>query len=248
MAAFAFRAIAASATFDAASVKVSNAPDAVMFFGTGTLNTATGTYRVPSAGGSVIMNNWTLGSLIAAAWDLGSGQLSGPDWLNSDRYDVSARTSPQTTQAELRTMLQALLAERFQLATHRESKTLPVYVLTVDKGGSKLHIGTGDQQSPVLFAPPSRLIGHSSTLQSLANALRRPTGRTVIDKSGISGNFDFTLTWTPDTNVQSPDAAADAGPSIFTAVREQLGLRLEPEKSQVDVLVVDRANRVPVAN
>ncbi len=238
---------AAPPIFDVASVKLSKAPDAAVFFSGGMMDSANGKFRVPSIGGNVNIGNWTLGGLIAAAWDLGPGQLSGPAWLSTDRYDIAAKTSPQATQAELRLMLQSL-ADRFRLATHRETKELAVYALVVAKGGVKLRASKGDQQSPVLFAPPSRLIGQGSTMQGLANALGRPAGRKVVDQTGVAGTFDFSLVWSPDVGAGPGGQTVDNGPSIFTAVQEQLGLRLEPQKSQVEIPVVDHAEKIPVAN
>jgi uncharacterized protein (TIGR03435 family) len=232
--------------FDVASVKLSKSPDAVIFVAGGMMDPANGKYRVQCIGGNVNIGNWTLGGLISAAWDLGPGQLSGPAWLNSDRYDIAARTSPQTTQAELRVMLQSLLIERFKLSTHRETKELPAYALFVAKNGPKLHPSAGEQQLPVLFAPPARFIGQGSTMQGLANVLGRPARRMVVDRTGIAGTFDFSLTWSPDIGVEVP--AADAGPSIFTSLQEQLGLRLEPTRSQVEILVVDHVEKVPTPN
>ena len=228
--------------FDVASVKPSKAPDAVMFFSGGTMDAASGRLRVPSVTGNVNLTNWTLSSCIAAAWDLGPGEMSGPAWLGSERYDIAAKTSPQTTQADLRLMLQSLLAERFKLATHRELKEMPVYALLAAKSGPKLRASSGDQHSPVLFAPPARLIGQGSTMRGLALALSRPAGRRVVDETGITGAFDFSLTYS------QMDTAADNGPSIFTALQEQLGLRLEPRKSQVEILIIDHAERAPTEN
>lgn len=241
----AIAAVAAPATFDVASVKISKSPDAVVFVSGGMMDSASGRYRVPSIGGNVNIGNWTLAGCIAAAWDLGPGQLSGPAWLNSDRYDIAAKTSPlaasQITQADLRIMLQALLVERFKLATHREMKELSSYALVVAKNGSKLRASTGDQHLPVIFAPPARLIGQGSTMQGLALALSHAAGRPAVDKTSIDGTFDFSLTYTRDDG-------ADNEPSIFTALQEQLGLRLELQKSQVEILVVDHAERVPTEN
>jgi len=240
-------------TFDVASVKISKAPDEAVFFGPGTVDSANGRWRVPSVGGNVTLTNWTLGACIAAAWDLGSGQMSGPGWLNSERYDIVARTSAQTTQADLRIMLQALLAERFKLSTHRETKEAAIYALVLARNGPKLKPSNGDQRLPVVLAPPARLLGQGSTMQALALALRRPAGRTVVDQTGLNGTFDFTLTYSPETNVRSVDGGegADAGttgPSIFTALQEQLGLRLEPQKGQIEQLVVDHAEKIPTPN
>ncbi len=226
---------AAPPAFDVASVKISKAPDAAVLF-------TPGAARIPNAGGTVTLTNWSLRMCIAAAWDLDVNQMSGPAWLSTERYDIAAKTSAGTSQADLRLMLQELLTERFKLATHRESKEIPVYAIMIAKGGPRLRASTGDQHLPVIFAPPTRLIGQGSTLQSLASALRRAAGRPVIDKTGLAGTFDFTLSYSPD------EAATDLGPSLFTALQEQLGLRLEPEKSPLETLVVDRAERVPTEN
>lgn len=237
----ALRALAGQVTFDVASVKLSKAPDAVMFFSGGMMDSASGRLRVPNIGGNVTITNWTLGSCIAAAWDLGPGQMSGPAWLGSERYDIAAKTSGQATQADLRIMLQALLADRFGLVTHRETKDTSVYALVVAKSGPKLKTSTGDQRSPVLFAPPARLIGLGSTMQALALSLSRPAGRKVVDQTGIVGAFDFSLSYSADEGI-------DGAPSLFTALQEQLGLKLEPQKGQTEVLVIDHAERIPTAN
>jgi len=235
-------ALAGPATFDVASVKVSKAPDAVMLFTPGMVDTASGHMRVPGIGGNVTMTNWSLAVLICTAWDLEPSQLAGgPSWLGSDRYDIIAKTSPNATQADLRIMLQALLAERLGLVTHRETKDTTVYALIAPKGAAKLKATTGDQRMPLVFAPPARLIAQGSTMPALALALTRPAGRKVIDQTGIAGAFDFTLTY-------SADDGADGAPSIFTALQDQLGLKLEPQKGQTEVLVIDHAERVPTAN
>ena len=213
-----------------------------MLFTPAMVDSASGHLRVPGIGGNVTMTNWSLTTLINAAWDLEPGQLSGgPGWLGSDRYDIIAKTSPNATQADLRIMLQVLLADRFQLVTHRETKDTPVYALVAPKGTSKLTPAPGDQRLPVIFAPPARLMGHGSTMPALALALTRPAGRKVTDQTGIAGAFDFTLTYSADDGV-------DGAPSIFTALQDQLGLRLEPQKGQTEALVVDHAERVPTAN
>lgn len=233
---------AAPPAFDVASVKVSHAPDAAVLMGSNSVDVRSGRIRIPGTGGTVSIRNWTLGMCILAAWDLGSAQLSGPSWLNDNRYDIEAKASPAATQPDLRQMLQALLIERFRLAAHHEAREMPAYALVVAKGGPRLQAARGDQRLPVIFAPPARLIGQGSTTESLAMALRRAAGRPVIDKTGLTGAWDFTLSYSPDV------AAADQGPSIFTALQEQLGLRLTPDRSSVNVLVVDRAERIPLAN
>jgi len=235
-------ALAGPATFEVASVKLSKSPDAAMLFTPAMVDAASGHMRVPGVGGNVTITNWSLITLINAAWDLGPGQMSGgPAWLGSDRYDIVAKTSPNATQADLRIMLQALLAERFGLVTHRETKETAVYALVAPKGAAKLKPAAGDQRLPVIFAPPARLMGNGSSMPALALALTRPAGRKVVDRTDIAGAFDFTLTW-------SADDGADGAPSLFTALQDQLGLKLEPQKGQSEILVVDHADRVPSAN
>jgi len=228
-------------TFDVASVKISKAEDSAILMGNGMIDAASGRIRVPSVGGTVNMTNWSLSMCVWAAWDLSPEQLSRPSWMNFDRYDIVAKTSPQASQADRRLMLQSLLAERFKLATHRETKELSSYALVAAKNGPKLKASTGDLLLPVVFAPPARFIGQGSTMQALAGVLGRPAGRPVVDQTGIAGTFDFSLTYTTDD-------PADTGPSIFTALQEQLGLKLEPQKSQIEFLVVDHAERVPTEN
>jgi len=241
---FAAAGVAASPTFDVASVKIGKAPDAAVLISGGMMDTANGRFRVPGIGGNVSLMNWTLGMCITAAWDLGPGQMSGPAWLNGERYDIAAKTSPLATQAELRLMLQSLLAERFRLVTHRETREMAAYALVVvknAKNGPRLKPAVAELRLPVLFAPPSRLIGQGSTVQGLALALSRSAGRKVVDQTGINGAFDFTLSY-------SADDGADGAPSIFTALQEQLGLKLEPSKASAEVLVVDHAEKIPTEN
>ncbi|HVV45121.1 MAG TPA: TIGR03435 family protein [Bryobacteraceae bacterium] len=233
---------AAPPAFEVASVKVSHAPDAAVLMGGNSMDVRSGRLRIPGVGGTVSIRNWTLGMCILAAWDLGSAQLSGPSWLNENRFDIEAKTSPSATQADLRQMLRTLLMERFRVAAHHEAREMPAYALVVAKGGPRLQAAKGDQRLPVIFAPTARLIGQGSTTESLAMALRRAAGRPVIDKTGLTGAWDFTLSYSPD------ETAADQGPSVFTALQEQLGLRLTPDRASVNVLVVDRAERIPLAN
>jgi uncharacterized protein (TIGR03435 family) len=138
-------------------------------------------------------------------------------------------------------MLQTLLAERFKLAVHRETKMLPVYELVTAKSGSKLRQAETREGSSISSGGGKMTVRHVS-MPGFATALSRHIGRPVFDKTGIDGAFDFTLEY-------APDGADSAGrPSIFTALQEQLGLRLEAAKGPVEILVIDRANKVPTDN
>ena len=192
----------------------------------------------------------------------GSRILDGPKWLASTRFDIDAKMDDSVAdhlrtldhdarRLETQAMFQQLLADRFKLAVHWETREFPVYALIVAKKGSKLQptkeatgsSGTSSGNS----GSGSQFTAKGVTLPELAEALTqelsRELGRDVIDKTEIKGRYDLTLKWTPDAGAATDSAAplADAGPSIFTAVQEQLGLKLEPAKAPVQVLVIDHA-------
>jgi uncharacterized protein (TIGR03435 family) len=220
------------------------------------------------------LERMTLRDLVIFAYRVHDFQVTGgPGWIDSDRYNIDAKGEgpPSFNQGYVTLQyrrLQTLLRDRFNLAIHRETKELPVYELTVAKGGPKLQTPNCVQREPGDFtiAPgkycglmggsmaAGRLQASSTTMANLANFLSTMLSRTVVDKTGITGEFDFQLTFTPDTSaVPSPDvagprpaggaAAADLGPDIFTAMREQLGLKLESAKGPVQVLIIDHVER-----
>jgi uncharacterized protein (TIGR03435 family) len=224
------------------------------------------------------LERMTLKDLVVFAYRVHDFQITGgPGWIDSDRYNIDAKAEgpPASSQEYVALQyrrLQTLLRDRFNLRIHRETKELPVYELTVAKGGPKLQTPNSLQREPGDFtiAPgkycgliggsmaSGRLQASGSTMADLARSLSSMLRRTVVDKTGITGAFDLRLTFTPDRpNVPSPDvpgyrpadgaAAADPGPDIFTAMQEQLGLKLEPAKGPVEILVIDRAER-PSAN
>jgi uncharacterized protein (TIGR03435 family) len=183
----------------------------------------------------------TTKSLIAYAYDVRDFQVSGgPSWLGSEEYDIVAKPQGEASSERILAMARGLLTERFNLTLHRESKEMPVLALAVAKGGPRLQpsVGTG---GPEVRGGRGRLVARKVTMGLLAAQLAgRVLDRAVLDRTGIAGEFDVDLEWTPD---ESPDP----GPSIFTALQEQLGLKLESQKGIVDVLVVDHVER-PSAN
>ena len=178
-------------------------------------------------------------------------QVSGPDWLNTEIYDITATLPPGTTGDEVLLMIQTLLADRFKLTLHRDSKELPVYALVVGKGGSKLQeveFGRGSTSGS-----PGHLTATRIAIRNLTEFLSRQTGRPVLDMTGLKGFYNFTLNYTPDAapsapSPETPIPESAVGPSLFTAVQEQLGLRLEARKAPVEILVVDHAEKVPTEN
>lgn len=223
-------------TFEVASVKPS--PPA-----TGdTININLGTVR----NNEVTLGNARLFDCIKFGWSLASDQqLEGPDWAKDKaiRFDVVAKGTPGATREQMLAMTRQLLTERFGLQMHAEQKKISHYVLSVGKGGSKLHEVDGNSTAPRqnFFG---KIRNPAMTMQNLALILSRYTGDMVLDKTGLKGFYEVNLDWTPES--AKPDT--DTGPSLFTALPEQLGLRLERSKDAVEVWVIDSALKTPVAN
>jgi bla regulator protein blaR1 len=252
----------------------------------------------------------TLRMLIRLAYDVQDSQmLGGPSWINRDRFDIQAKAD-SSVDAELRKlapdqarplkehMLQSLLADRFKLTLHRETRTMPIYALVVAKNGPKLqeskitgvaprgHERAGGPGGPMMRVrfggAEQEMTSQGAAITFLAQVLSQQLGRTVVDKTGLTGRYDFTLKWTADMShgqilggpppaggpefgastaaagsgqsmagpppgPGSSDSADTSGPSIFTAIQQQLGLRLKPEKGPVEVLVIDHVER-PTGN
>src|SRR5262249_36418268 len=200
--------------------------------------------------------NAALAMLIEEAYHVQPFQLTAiPSWVRTARYDIDAKAAdPQSSRAELRQMLQSLLAERFQLALHRETRELPGYFLTVAKSGPK---PTLIQAPPAAHGVDFRnggtvILGRAANMGELAEALSYRVEHSVTDRTGLDGRYDFRIEFTPDEAVprcgeeHAPAGAPDAS-SLFTALQEQAGLRLEPGHGPVEILVVDRIAR-PSAN
>jgi uncharacterized protein (TIGR03435 family) len=195
--------------------------------------------------GSLNYTNVTLKDVIGQAYKVPQSQIGGPDWLDSERFDISAKI-PSGERDQVPRMLQTLLSTRFHMALHRDTKELPVYDLTVAKNGPKLK--KIDSESGIT-SNSNRTRWHLDakvTMGALAEFLSERVGRPVLDRTGLSGPFEVTLDWAIDDAPATNDA--DAGPSLFTALQEQLGLRLDSTKGPVETIVVDRADRAPSDN
>jgi bla regulator protein blaR1 len=239
--------------FEVASVKPSN-PDPNGF----------SIQTIPGEG--LRATNVPLKTLITYAYDIRDYQLSGdPRWIGEERYDISARTArgntafgeagPRTLndsqrkiyEDRIRERVRTLLAERFGLMIHHASQEQTVYFLTVAKGGPKMKSVVPEPGARQGMSGSGR--GHTQayavTSEMTAAYLARVTGRIVVDKTGLDDKYDWTLDWAPDAPTANDDGAGapPAGPTIFTAVQEQLGLRLESGKAPVDKIVIDRVNR-----
>src|SRR5262249_25383395 len=202
--------------------------------------------------------NVTLGMLINRAYNVQDFQVSGgPSWLNSDRYDIQATPpeSVRTRQDLWGPLIQNLLQDRFKLSVRREMQERPIYVLTVAKDSSKLKSGDCISREPN-SGPPSRpgVCGFTVMDSNMIRATQIDMSRfifmltpwvmrTIADKTGFAGTFDVDLKWNPNetaaANVGGP-APTDVAPSIFTALEEQLGLKLESSRGPVEMLVIDQ--------
>jgi uncharacterized protein (TIGR03435 family) len=252
----------ATLAFEAASIKLNTSGDWRKSLG-------------PAPGGRFLATNNALRALIAFAYGVdqstaGFRIVGGPQWIDDDRFDVAAKVDGTWTPQQMSEMLRALLADRFTLAAHHETRELPVYALVAAAGGARLRRSEVDQaacdarraavqrREPVPPIPPGATpvcgTGRTNpgaitavgwTIDTLSSAVAPFVGRSVVDRSGLSGLFDFELTWTPDQSAQLPPDAPRItidpnGPSIFTALQEQLGLKLESARGPVDVVVIDR--------
>jgi uncharacterized protein (TIGR03435 family) len=249
--------------------------------------------------GQITYSNVTLRNVLMNAYDVKDFQISGPSWLASERYDIVAKLPPGTTKEQFKLMLQNLLAERFQVSLHHETKELPMYALVVAKSGLKMK-ETPDAPPPTddggpkdagagYGAPPklvmgkdgmpqlpkgagggrggmmmsmdngrAKLQGTGMQISQLVNMLSNQLSRPVVDETGLTAKYDYTLEFAPEgghgmmgggpgpgPSVETND---QAGPNLITAVQEQLGLKLEAKKGQVDLLVIDRAEKTPTEN
>lgn len=213
-------------------------------------------------GNRLVVAGFTLDDLIGSAYNLSDQQIiNGPGWMRSERFDITARPKVAGTPSDkqLNEMVKALLADRFQLKTHTVQKTLSAYILTIAKGGPKMTKDNSKAGSPggLLFGPPMPTLRvHNATMNEFRNAMQSTVlDRPVVNHTGLTGRWNFSLHWTPDASqfigmgwkMPPPSDAAKAPPTLFTAMREQLGLELETGKASVPVLVVDHVNH-PSAN
>jgi uncharacterized protein (TIGR03435 family) len=216
----------------------------------------------PAPGGErYVASNVTLKQMITVAYRIKADQVAGgPAWLDADHYDMNAKAEHPSSIEELHAMLQDLLADRFQLRFHRESKELPMYALTVDKDGPKLKPheaqSGGDPWIDQTQDHFPQMTWHATfaPMDFFAWRLSLILDRPVVDQTNLKGGYDFDLKFTQELppNIQ-PGALLNgepidaSGPTIFDAIRRQLGLKLERQKGPVEILVIDRAEK-PVEN
>jgi uncharacterized protein (TIGR03435 family) len=243
IAALGMSALAATPEFEVASVKPVNHPVPPHAVG---LNIHHGTLNMDAA---------ALRQIIGLAYGIQRVRVhGGPDWIDSQLYDIVAKAgSADASREQIKEMLQTLLADRFKLAIHRETKELPVYTLVVAKNGSRLQEAKMDEQTNFTLGAAGGKLQRGfqkQTLAILVNMLANMLDSPVLDKTGLIGRYDFKLEWAPDLPRRVDGSApmlngvtVESGPDIFAALQEQLGLRLEKKKGPAEVLIVDHAEK-----
>jgi len=237
---------AARPSFEVASIKPDNSGDRRVRFQL-------------TPGGRMVMTNASPKMLIMMAYNLKPDELKGgPNWIDSVRYDITAKASRPASGDQMKEMVQSLLEDRFQLKFHHETKEMPIYALVVGKHGPKLKASEVSGERKSMFrVGRGEMNLDGANMPALANALSNLVGRTVLDRTGLSGTYDIRMQWTPDVGeapmMKGPPGAPPAGsgeqapesggPSIFTAIQEQLGLRLEAQKGPVQVMVIDHIEK-----
>jgi uncharacterized protein (TIGR03435 family) len=176
------------------------------------------------------------------AYRVPASQISGPDWLRSEGYDIDATFPIDTPVREIPRMLETLLAERFKLAVHRETKERAAYLLRVDKGGLKVRAASEATALQMKTDGPVRHIRGKTSMTKLAAILADQVHQTVVDQTGLQGAYDITLDFTLDESAAANEADLQA------AVETQLGLILEMKKEPLEILVIDHMEKIPVAN
>ena len=227
--------------FEVASVKPSP-PGATVGRGDGLHRQA-----INAEPGSLTMRNVSMSSAIRWAYDVPEFQISGPAWINAERYNIVAKAAEAAPEAQLRLMLRTLLADRFRLAVHHEEKVMPYYVLSVGKGGPKfkesetegemqMQVGRGNGTAIMQRVPMSQVV------DLLQNVVRAP----VLDETGLKGRYDATLN--VGALISTPIQNDDITGTVVTALQDLLGLKLDAKKGPLDVLIVDHAEKVPTEN
>jgi uncharacterized protein (TIGR03435 family) len=250
--------------FEAATIKPGD--PAVTFSGGschGTDSTYSGALPItPPPLGRCHFRQVTLKMLVQEAYDFRGPNaddmvLGGPSWMTSQRFTIEAKAPEPTTVANMRLMLRSLLRDRFKLKAHTETREFSGYVLVVGRNGSRLEPAKGTEEKPGISGKGrGQLLGQGATIAQLVTVLSMDLTKPVRDETGLTGTYNFSLTWTPGENagglgamiarlppeVQARIPGADPnGPSIFTALQEQLGLRLDSRKVSTEIVIIDAA-------
>jgi uncharacterized protein (TIGR03435 family) len=206
-------------------------------------------------GATVSLSNITLMDLATYAFGVHKQQIIGaPAWSTSQHYDISGKATPEgePNADQVKVMLRKLLADRFQLAFHKEQKELSVYTLSVAKGGAKISKNTKKNETTgIIFRGPGSVLLNDVSMDDFSRMLQNSAvDRPVVNQTALSGTYDFSLVWTPDNgpavpnpNALAPLDKADGPPDVFGATQQQLGLKLDATRLQIEVLVIDKVEK-----
>lgn len=210
-------------------------------------------HRIHTTPGNVVMRNVGLTETIEWAYNVEAYQIVGPNWMEATRFDIVAKAPGPATEDDMRVMMQTLLANRFSLTVHRENKEMAGMVLLVGKGGPKLK--ASEDQGESVFQPVEKKMAinmRHMSMHEFASLLSEPMRKPVIDLTDLKGTFDFMIDATnyapPDPAPGQPREQVDDSYLVVRALQDQLGLRLEPRKLNIDMLVVDHLEKVPTEN
>jgi uncharacterized protein (TIGR03435 family) len=205
--------------------------------------------NIQTSPGTLNMRNVSLKSAVRWAYHVMDPQVAGPDWLANERYDIMAKAAGPAPEAQLREMLQSLLAERFKLAVHRQTKEMSAYALSVGRNGPKFHESQADGESSLepdqkKMRVVVRRTPVSQLTEMLSNILRAP----VVDLTELKGRYDITLELAKYIPDPSSHESLDPMAIITRGLQEELGLKIEPRKLPLDLVIVDHAEKLPVEN
>jgi uncharacterized protein (TIGR03435 family) len=198
-----------------------------------------GRWDFSTSHGTLTAENAPLLRILSRAYNLTDDRVSGPGWLESQCYDIRAKVAANVADRDLMAMLQTLLKERFHLVAQREQEERPVLALVVDKGGSKL-LPYGDPKAATPPADDGKVLFMARHLPDLCERLGKVTGRPVIDRTGLTGDYLIVFSYGVDPS--------DPGAEIVSAVRDQLGLKLEAQRAMVETLKVGSIDKIPTRN
>ena len=214
---------------------------------------ATGGGIRPLLGGrTYIARNVPVRLMIKLMYKITDSQISGgPDWMNAALFDIEARAPRASNIDDLHEMFKNLLAERFGLRFHNETRELPLFALTVDKSGSRMKISESNKEFEIPIQPVARgkITGERVPMPYFAWFLSQQLNQPVVDKTGLDRFYDFQLEWRPEApvGVDAPSGDTSDAPDFFTALRQELGLKLEKQKGPVQVMMIDHLDK-PSAN
>jgi uncharacterized protein (TIGR03435 family) len=206
--------------------------------------------RIEAVPGSLIMGNVRFQTAVRWAYHVQEYQVTGPAWIGEERFDIVAKAGSPVPEEDLRLMLRTLLAERFQLGVHHQTKEMNAYVVTVGKNGHKLTESKTDGAMDVKPAGPMVATIQHADLDELASMLSQPLQAPVVNMTGLKGRYDFKIDMAPYitpelTSSRNPQDIIGVG---ITAMQEQLGLKMESKKIPVELVVIDRAEKSPIEN